>query len=671
MIVGTAGHIDHGKSSLVKALTGTDPDRLKEEKARGITIDLGFAYWWQPDGRVIGFVDVPGHERFVATMLAGAHGIDLVLLVVAADDGVMPQTREHFAIVGLLGLERAVVALTKVDLVDSARVAAVTAEIRTLLAPTPMRVAPILPVSSVTGAGMDGLARTLANEAEGQHDSARRFRLAVDRSFSLAGAGTVVTGTVLSGQVAVGDRVLVSPSGLEARVRGLHRQNSAAEAAAAGDRCALNLAGPGVAREAISRGDMVQDPALHAPTQRFDAAVTVLAGEKKPLGVWMPVRVHHAAAEVLGRAVPLGPPIAPGAAGPVQLVLERPLAAAAGDRIVLRDISASRTLGGGTILDLRGPERHRRTPARLAVLAALEGPADAAMLRRVAACPPWLIDLAAFTRDHALASAAPLAEAAGLVGLGGGLAMAEPVWAGLHTGIASGLDAWHRANPDLQGMPLDRLRLSLAPVLAVPAFRAVLAALQAAGEVVAQGAWVRRPGHVARLAAADEALWQGILPALGGEGRFRPPRVRDFAQTLGAGERRVRAVLKAVARRGDVDEVAPDHFFLRATVAEMAAIAAGLAADGDFDAASFRDRLGEGPHNAGRKLAIQALDFFDRHGITLRRGDVRRVDRRRLALFVPADGREASLVGRPDFKSGGGRQPVPGGFDSHSLPPSG
>ena len=334
MIIGTAGHIDHGKTSLVRRLTGVDTDRLKEEKERGITIALGFAYWPQPDGRIIGFIDVPGHEKLVHTMLAGASGIDLLLLVVAADDGVMPQTREHVDIARLLGIEQAVVALTKADLVDETRLAEARTEIETLLAGTPFAEAPILPISTVTGAGIEALAALLSERAEAA--SARRddggFRLAVDRCFTLPGAGTVVTGTVLCGTVAVGDNVLVSPSGIAGRVRSIHAQNRPAERGRAGDRCALNLAGPGASKEAIRHGDMVVAPPLHAPATRIDAELTLLASERKPLSMWQPVRLHHGSAEVGARIVLLGEEIAPGATGFVQLVLEAPLAAAAGSR---------------------------------------------------------------------------------------------------------------------------------------------------------------------------------------------------------------------------------------------------------------------------------------------------------------------------------------------------
>ncbi|RDW14578.1 selenocysteine-specific translation elongation factor, partial [Paracoccus thiocyanatus] len=355
MIVGTAGHIDHGKSALVRSLTGIETDRLAEEQARGITIELGFAYADLGGGGVTGFVDVPGHEKFVHTMLAGAGGIDLALLVVAADDGIMPQTREHLAILDLLGISRGMVALTKSDLAPPDRIAALTAEIAELLAPTGLAGAPVFPVSSLTGAGIDALRAALV-QAEAQtaaRAAEARFRMAIDRSFTLAGAGTVVTGTVLSGRIAPGDHLVISPRGLPARVRDIRAQNRKAEAGLAGQRCALNLAGDGVTREAIHRGDVALDPMLHAPTQRIDVMLRVLGSEPKPLATWFPARLHLGAAETGARIVPLEGPLAPGEEGLAQLVLDRPLAAILGERFILRDVSARRTIGGGRLIDLR------------------------------------------------------------------------------------------------------------------------------------------------------------------------------------------------------------------------------------------------------------------------------------------------------------------------------
>ncbi len=684
MIIGTAGHIDHGKTALVRALTGVDTDRLKEEKARGITIDLGFAYLPAPDGTVLGFIDVPGHEKFVHNMLAGAGGIDFVLLVVAADDGIMPQTREHLAIVDLLGVGCGVVAMTKVDLVSVERREAVTAEIAQTLDGTSLAGSAIVPVSSVSGEGIDALRARLFTAAQAVKSRAPkgRFRLAVDRSFTLTGVGTVVTGTVLSGVIAVGDHVKVSPSGISARVRSIHAQNRPTDRGQAGERCALNLAGDGIAKDAIHRGDVVLDPELHAPTDRIDATLRVLRAELKPITQWMPVRLHHAAAEVGARVVLLGDgSIAPGEQAPVQLVLERPIAAAAGDRFVLRDTSARRTIGGGRFLDLRAPTRKRRTPERMAQLGACAIDDPERALAALFACAPGYLDLTAFARDRALGAdeVERLAEKLGLIRLPlqrTFVALSPARWMQLKRGLLDRLAAFHADNPDLPGMGLERLRLQLEPRLPAPAFAAALQGLARAKQVALDGAWVRLPGHEVRLTASEEALWLHIRPLIADKERFRPPRVRDIGGMIGIGENDIRRLFKLVGRLGKVDEVAHDHFFLRGTVAEMAEIAADLAAkatNGQFTAAEFRDRL-----DNGRKVAIQILEFFDRHGVTLRRGDLRRINKHRLDLFRrPTDeqplsnsGRESSPVGRPDFKSGRGREPVFGGFDSHSLPPT-
>ena len=683
MIIGTAGHIDHGKTALVKALTGIDCDRLKEEKACGITTDLGFAYLPIEGGPVLGFVDVPGHERFVHTMLAGAGGIDFALLVVAADDGIMPQTLEHLAIIDLLGIRRGLVAVTKADLVPPERVAEVSAAIGAATVGTVLERADILPVSALTGQGIDGLRRHLAAAAGETADrsAAGRFRLAVDRVFTLSGIGVVVTGTVLSGSVQVGDPVLISPSGLPARVRSLHAQNSPAEMGRTGDRCALNLTGQGIAKAAIRRGDVVLDPGLHAPTDRIDARLRLLPGEAKPIGQWFPVRLHHAATEVGARIVLLGEAaIQPGASADVQLVLDRPIAAALPDRYVIRDTSAQRTIGGGRFIDLRPPTRRRRTPERQAQRAALAVADPSAAFIALLDAPPFAWDLAVFARDHALPAAltARLVEAARLVLLEAGtarIAIAPDRWRAFTASLLELLAAYHADNPDLQGIGREKLRLLQQPRLSAPVFVTALQRLVRTGDLVLDGAFVRLAGHAVRLAPGDEAAWVAIMPLLGDAERFRPPRVRDIAAMTGRAEREVRRLLKLAGRMGWADEIAHDHFFLRSAVQEMIAILAeeaGRAAGGAFTAAQFRDRVAN-----GRKVAIQALDFFDRHGVTLRQGDLRRVNRHRLDLFGPAvltsgdaDGGDSSLVGRSDFKSEWGSEPVPGGFDSHSLPPN-
>lgn len=636
MIVGTAGHIDHGKTALVRALTGVNADRLAEEKARGITIELGFAYADLGGGEITGFVDVPGHERFVHTMLAGAGGIDLALLVVAADDGVMPQTREHLAILDLLGVHRGIIALSKADLADTARRQAATAEIGALLAGTGLEGAQVIPVSTVTGEGIETLrAGLIAAEAETTARAAdARFRLSVDRSFTLKGAGTVVTGTVLAGRVAVGDTVTISPQGRTARVRAIHAQNRPVEVATAGQRSALNLAGDGISREAIHRGDMVVDGALHAPTDRIDADLRVLGTEPRPIGTWFPARLHSGAVEVGARIVPLPEPLAPGAKGAVQLVLDQPIAAAVGDHYILRDVSARRTIGGGIFLDLRAPARRRRAPERLAQLAAAALPDAAQALQAMLAAPPHVVDLTAFTRDRALGSDEARAVSDGVMVLDSGgtrVALSALTHRGLVAGMLDTLARFHEESPEMQGLGRERLRLSLSPRLPKEAFAAFVAEQIAADQIVAEGAFLRLPGHVVRLSEEDEALYDRIIPELTGENRFRPPRVRDMASEWDVAEADIRRVLRMAARQGRVDQIRNDHFFLRSTTAEMVGIIAdiqALAADGWVTAAAFRDRV----HN-GRKVAIEILDFYDRQGVTLRRGDLRRINPHRADLY--------------------------------------
>ena len=544
MIVGTAGHIDHGKTALVRALTGVDTDRLKEEKARGISIDLGFAYLQNDGESAIGFVDVPGHERFIRNMLAGATGTDFVLLVVAADDGIMPQTREHVAILDLLGLDHGIVALTKVDLVAHARQEAVVREISDLLRTTRLADADIFAVSTVTGEGIESLRAALIASARRSTSRAAtgRFRMAVDRCFTLAGVGTVATGTVLSGRVDLGDMVIVSPSGLTARVRSLHAQNRPAAHGQAGERCALNLAGEGVTKIAIARGDVVLAPELHAPTDRIDAVLRVVASEPRPVGHWMPARLHHAAAEVGARIALLqDAPIEPGASGRVQLVLDRPIAASVGDPFIVRDASAQRTLGGGRVLDLRGPSRRRRTPERLAQLdaGALADPRQA--LAALSQIRPFHVALTEFARDRALAVAdvEAMAQNLDLVRVrsqGEIFAFSSTGWQRLAAGIRAALARFHAANPDQPGIATDRLRLQIEPRLPGLLFASVLQEFAQQSEIRIDGAGVRLAEHEVRLSDQDTRLWKQIEPLLSGADRFRPPRGPDIAGRLGTDE---------------------------------------------------------------------------------------------------------------------------------------
>jgi len=627
LIVGTAGHIDHGKTALVKALTGVDADRLAEEKARGITIDLGYAYTPLAGGDILGFVDVPGHEKFIHNMLAGTTGIDFALLVVAADDGPMPQTLEHLQILDLLGVSRGAVALSKCDRVDAGRIGQVTAEIQDLLKGTTLAASPVFPLSAATGQGVEALKAHLESAAASLDTQAVRggFRLAIDRCFSVAGAGTVVTGTVFSGRVRVGERLLLSPSGLPVRVRGIHAQNRPAEEGRAGQRCALNLADVEKAR--IQRGDWVLTPELHQPTARLDVRLRLLPSEGKPLKHWTPVHVHLGAFHATARVALLrDEPLEPGSSALAQLVLDKPTGAVHGDRVVLRDASALRTIAGGHVLDAQAPARGRRTSQRLEVLAAWEQSGLQAMLSALLAASPQGLSLKSFALNANLTDEEVnrLLDTLDLRRVGGirPVAFAHEHWSALRRAVLETLSLHHVTEPDSLGLNSEQLRLRCAPRLDRAGFVEVLTALLSGGFCARDGSWWHLPGHEIVLAEKDEALWRRLLPLLTAQ-PFQPPRVRDIARCESLEEGAVRRLLSQAARLGRLHRVAHDHYFDRAAVAQMADIVRKLAreaADGAVTAAAFRDRIG-----TGRKLAIHILEYFDRCGLTRRTADVHRI----------------------------------------------
>jgi selenocysteine-specific elongation factor len=441
----------------------------------------------------------------------------------------------------------------------------------------------------------------------------------------------------MSGSVHVGDWELISPSGLSARVRSLHTQNKPAEIGQAGDRCAVNLVGQGISKEAIRRGDMVVDPKLHAPTDRIDASLRLLPNVAKPIGQWFPVRLHHAAAEVGARIVLLGDdPIRSGESAEVQLVLDRPIAAALPDRYVIRDVSARHTLGGGQFIDLRPPARRRRSPERQAQRAAMAIADPEAAFAALLDAPPFAWDLAVFSRDRALKAEQTerLAENLGLFSWNRASRLPSVLrpLAKLRLEPIGAARRLSRRNPDLQGIGRERLRAA-APNHGCPRAPSLsqLQKLADEGKLVLDGSFVRLTTHTVRLTPKDEAAWREIVPLLSGAERFRPPRVRDIAASTGRSENDVRRLLKLAGRMGWADEVAHDHFFLRPTVHEMVTIVDTIATHSDggtFTAAQFRDRLAN-----GRKVAIQILEFFDRHAVTLRQGDQRRINKHRLDLF--------------------------------------
>ncbi len=616
MIIGTAGHIDHGKTALIRGLTGRETDRLPEERKRGISIELGYAFLPARDGRMLAFVDVPGHERFVHTMLAGATGIDLALLVIAADDGVMPQTEEHLDILRLLGVRRGLIVLTKIDAVDQQRRIAAAGEIRSFFAGAVEAAWPVFEVSALTGEGVDALRDYLQEEALRSDTTAPRgrFRLAVDRAFTLAGIGTVITGTVHAGVIREGDEVEVAPAGLRARVRSIHAQDRAVQESRAGDRCALNLVG--LAKDDVPRGTWVQAAGLANVTSRLDASLRLSPREARTLQSGSTVHLHHGSNDTLARVAVLDQSgVGPGTDALIGLTLMAPVAACKGDRFVIRDSSACRTIGGGTVLDIDPPTRYRRAPARLVILAHLRDDADTDALAAWMAVEPISMPrlAAAWNLDD---DDIPRLCAAVSARVAGGTAFARLRWNGLRDTVLEAVGACHQREPEMPGLEQKRLQRIVAPRLPTDAFAALVEELLTEGVLARRGALLALPSHRAELGRDEKIQWERIKPLLL-DNRFQPPRVRDIGRDTGLGEGAVRALLRKVSRVGEVTLVAQDHYFLTDAVAELADIAVDVAGDaGIARAAAFRDRIG-----SGRKLAIQILEFFDRVGFTRRIND--------------------------------------------------
>lgn len=634
MIVGTAGHIDHGKTLLVEALTGVSTDRLKEEKARGISIELGFAYVQvpetatpeSPNGDVLGFVDVPGHERFVHTMMAGAACIDFALLVVAADDGVMPQTREHLQILELLGVNQGVVALNKIDLVDAKRLQEVEEQICATLAGTSLAGIDIFRVSAARGTCIAELKERLFEEAASRPDRPERgrFRMSIDRCFTLHGTGTVVTGAIRSGTIKAGDKVRVLPAGNVVRVRSLHAQGRDSASGKAGERCALNLAG--IEKAALKRGDWLVEPATSSGTLRFDAELKLLETEERAIRTWTPVHLHVGATHMPAHIVPLvGDKLSPGNRTLVQIVTDRPMPLVFGDLFVIRDASAERTIGGGHVMDPSAQRNRRRTPARQAIRDALRLPDAAEAFDSLLALSPGIVDFSGFVADRGL-SDKEVEEVLALVEPlvttieDRQFALRRETLEAMNEAVASTLADYHDNNPDLPGMPMEKLRLGMKLRLPKPAFAACISLLVCEGSVVPIANAVRSPSHALQMRAADHMLWERVSHVLENR-RFQPPPLHELAEELNQPISEVRKVCKIMVRMGALTEVRKDRYFLTSALVDFATIARDIAntnPNKQFSAAEFRDRAG-----CGRAIAIQVLEYFDRRGLTGRRGDMR------------------------------------------------
>ena len=648
MMIGTAGHIDHGKTSLVRALTGTDTDRLPEEKKRGMSIELGYAFLApSDDGPAVGegsvasaatagqtkvvpafglprepiaFIDVPGHEKLLHTMISGATGIDFALLLVAADDGVMPQTREHLAVLSLLGIDRGVVAITKIDRVDEARVQEVTQQVTALLVDTPLAHAPIIPVSATRGDGVAELRQLLRAEAarldaahgadrtadpHGSESSVRAaaatepagttaestanttaalpaqagFRLAIDRVFSLDGVGTVATGTVHAGRVQVGDVLQQLPDGpKELRVRSLHAQNRSTDSAHAGQRCAINLAG--IERDQLQRGHWLAQPGIASVSDRLDVELHLWHAEPRAIRSGTRVHVHlGTTASPAAVAVLDADALAPGRTGLAQLVLPQPLAAWHGDRLILRDAAGQRIIGGGRVLDSRAPVRYRRTPQRLQLLQALQRPTLRDRLAGLLETCEHGVDLRQWQQVFGLASVSAFDASLQTLPhrrLAGDFIIGEPAWQHLRRTVLDTLAAYHQNATDEIGPDAARLRRLARLRMDDAHWRLLLDALVKEGSVAQSGAFVHLPEHGSQLAARDETLLQRLTPHLmeaGAQGAW----VRDLAEHIGEPAANLRPAMARLARSGLLYQVVKDLYLDAATAARLAALVRQLA----------------------------------------------------------------------------------------------
>ncbi len=623
VVVGTAGHIDHGKSALVRALTGTDPDRLKEEKERGMTTDLGFAFL----GDNITLIDVPGHERFVRHMLAGASTIDLVLLVIAADDGVMPQTREHFEICRLMGIRKGIIVINKADLVEEEMLELVKLDALELVRGSFLEGAPLVVVSALTGAGIPKLRQTIVELAQTVPPKPDRgvFRMPIDRNFVMKGFGTVVAGTVLSGSVRVGDRLELLPERREVRVRGIQKHGQPAELAGLGERAALNL--QGIEREAAMRGNVLATPGYYSPTEQFNAWCYLLKDAGRPLRNLTRLKLHIGTAEVMCRVLLLDTrELAPGAEAFVQCRLEEPVVCDWDDHFVLRTFSPQRTIGGGVVLEANPQKERRFDKAVIDRLAALRrGEAGGVLEQYLLKAGFEAKTLAVAARELALADNDARAMLDHLVRTGKvrrvefeskEYLLHEQVISRAREAVRETLAGFHHDNPFRLGMKRPELRAKAGAGMSVPLFETVLAGLVTGGEVVVEDDRVRLATHTLKLGPAEQKQFDRVA-ALYQELGFAPP---PLAEALAGVEKRLAdRVRTALLESGTLIDVGESVILHRDVVRHAEDVIRGVFATRDeLTASEIRQALG-----ATRKYVIPLLNYFDAHGLTQRRGEVR------------------------------------------------
>jgi selenocysteine-specific elongation factor len=629
VIMGTAGHIDHGKTTLVKALTGIDCDRLAEEKKRGITIELGFAHWDMPNGKRLGIIDVPGHERFVKNMVAGASGVDFVLLVVAADEGVMPQTREHLEICTLLGVKHGLVALTKADMVDADWLELVREDLSGVLAGTFLEEAQVLPVSSHTGDGLEEVRQAVQDMAAGFAVRRRSdlLRLPIDRVFTLRGHGTVVTGTLVSGAVRIGEEVELYPAGTRAKVRSLQSHGDSVEEAPAGRRTAVNLAGLEV--EDITRGEVVARPGTLFPSTVWDVELTYLASAGKELKHRKELHFHHGTKEVLARIYLLDRDVLkPGETAICQVRFSDPMPAVYGDRVVLRSFSPLRTIAGGMVVNPLGRKVKRFSDDAMARLERLrsEDPADVVTAQLELAGAEGLTFAQLMTMSN-LESKALDKTMQQLMSKGAAFLFdkdARGFVAGaeverLAAGAVEAVAAYHKAKPMEQGVVRGELASSKwGRALPEKLIHFVVERLVKQKALVAEAERVRLPEHKVSLAADQEKLQATIKDAYTAGG-ITPPNVRDVLDPLGVAFKEAAPVFRLLVQAGELVKVKEDMYFHAPAMQRLQDMVVGfITENGQMTAPDFKELT-----TLSRKFAIPVMEYLDKEKVTVRVGDAR------------------------------------------------
>jgi len=630
IILGTAGHIDHGKTSLIKALTGINTDRLKEEQERGITIELGFAYLDLPGGQHLGIVDVPGHEKFVKNMVAGATGIDIVAMVIAADEGVMPQTREHMEICMLLGIRHGFVALTKTDLVDEEWLELVTEDIRTFVKGSFLDGAPIVAVSAATGQGLDRFQAALAVLCDKvpPRQAGAIFRLPVDRVFTMKGFGTVITGTLASGRVLVGDTVMLYPSGLTAKVRGIQVHNTGVNEAVSGMRTAINF--QGLDRDSVLRGHVLSMPGALKVSYMIDVHLHYLASNPKPLKHRTRVRFHTGTSEVLGIIALLeAEELAPGRSTVAQVRLDEPVALVRDDRFVIRSYSPVRTIGGGTVLNPIPPKHKAFRPEVVAGLQTLAAGsieqiidhhslaagvqglcfADLKLMTNLADKPLDTVIQALLSRRTLI-----------VVDRDNRVYVHGTVFEGLRTQVRDQLTRYHGQNPLKAGMPKEELKSKLPPLLDIKLFALTVNQMVKDNQIVTEEDTVRLAGHKIALKSDQSDLRRKIIETYRQSG-LQPPYFKDLAREAGADPSQAKDVLNLLVAEGVMVKVKEDLYFHAEAINGLRQrLVDYLAANGEISTPQFKDMTG-----ISRKYVIPLIEHFDAKNVTIRIGDIRKL----------------------------------------------